>query len=303
MGIALVVSIAWHAQTRRALEAEKAQRLNQDEQIKSLAAQIQSLESQLSQAKQQNQTQMGTELSRIAELKAKLAAQKDLADQAKQRLEDARSNARPTGDSAALQERLKQEKSYIDELGRKLQQHHQQESQLSSQNKTELQQMKFQQQEDRLALDAKIRNQETIIQGTLEKLDQHKGRKDFIGKEETQKLRDELKAEKTALSDLNSQKRTWDRQWRQEQALSTDQTHLSQQELKEYDQKLRQTLQQEQGRFQAMQRELSSTQKESQTKQDEIKKLEVDYQQQSAKATQLEAALRNEQEALQQISH
>lgn len=303
LGFALTASIAWNVKTHQTLEAEKVQRSHQEEQIESLIAQVKSLESQLSQVKKQNQSQIGTELSRIADLKAKLAAQQELADRAKQRLEDAKSNARGVSDAGPLQERLRQEKRYIDELQAKLRQTHQQESQFSAQAKMLHDQQKWQEHQDQVTMAEKIRLQQVTVQGTIEKLKAYKGRKDYIGKVEQQKLQDELKAEKASLSQLKDQKHLLDQQWRDENSLSGTQTHQSQQELKTSDETLKQTLQQEQARYQAMQSSLSQAQKGQKTTQDEINRLEADYQQQIAKARDLETSLKNEQNALQQIAH
>jgi hypothetical protein len=303
LGIALAASISWNLQTRQKLEAEKTLRSNQDEQIQSLIAQVKSLESKLTQAKQLSESQVGTERSRIADIQAKLVAQQELADRAKQRLEDARSNARVGSDAGSLQEKLRQEKSYMDELQSKLRQVRQQESQIGSQGKTLREQQKWQKHQDLIAMDDKIRQQEVIIQNTVEKLKEYKGRKDYIGQVELQKLQDELKAEKAALSQFKNQKHLLDQQWQNELSLSNNQTQLSQQELKASDEKLRQALQQEQARYPAIQNSLNQSQKSQRAAQDEIKRLEADYEQQTAKVNELKALLKDEQSALQQLTH
>jgi hypothetical protein len=303
LGIALAASISWNLQTRQKLEAEKTLRSNQDEQIQSLIAQVKSLESKLTQAKQLSASQVGTERSRIADIQAKLVAQQELADRAKQRLEDARSNARVGSDAGSLQEKLRQEKSYMDELQSKLRQVRQQESQIGSQGKTLREQQKWQKHQDLIAMDDKIRQQEVIIQNTVEKLKEYKGRKDYIGQVELQKLQDELKAEKAALSQFKNQKHLLDQQWQNELSLSNNQTQLSQQELKASDEKIRQALQQEQARYPAIQNSLNQSQKSQRAAQDEIKRLEADYEQQTAKVNELKALLKDEQSTLQQLTH
>lgn len=291
IGVSLYFNARYYSASRQQLKVN-------DEQ----AAEIARLQQELKQEKAMTQARREQEEQAVAQLKESLAQARSDLDSTGQRLHSIQNAMNDRRETAALEEKLAEQRSVVQDLEAQLKVTQARVAQTSSEGNLAQGQNKTNQRLGDEQMKAQIAAQEQTIKGLQAQIsDLRKRRYDFDASRQADQLQTQVDAQKVALTQLKGQREYVAQQWEGQKNLTQLQTQSQQQGLKTSEAQLGQQIAEQKAVSQQLERELADAKQSKASQKATISGLQGEYQRLQDQVKDLQSQLSQHEARLKEL--